>query len=161
MGNVASSGSAFESAIPISPFIGGHSAHFGVPGSAATLPGFTQNVATSNGPQVGGTGVNIFADPASVWANFRRCVLGIDTSCGGVGNLRGLNRWNVDATVAKDFKFTERVGATFTVQFTNVFNHYQPSDPSSLSLTSATNFGRITNAVYAARQMEIGLRIHF
>jgi len=161
MGNVASSGSAFESAIPISPFIGGHSAHFGVPGSAATLPGFTQNVATSNGPQVGGTGVNIFADPASVWANFRRCVLGIDTSCGGVGNLRGLNRWNVDATVAKDFKFTERVGATFTVQFTNVFNHYQPSDPSSLSLTSATNFGRITGAVYAARQMEFGLRVHF
>jgi hypothetical protein len=161
MGNLSSSGSAFESAIPISPFIGGHSANFSVPGSAITVGGFTQSVATSNAATVGGTGVNIFSDPASVWASFRRCVLGIDESCGGVGNLRGLSRWNVDATLAKDFKFTERVGATFTMQFTNIFNHYQPADPSSLSLTSPTTFGRITGSVYASRQMEIGLRIHF
>src|SRR5207237_8671022 len=103
----------------------------------------------------------VFSRPASVLANFRRCVLGIDTSCGSVGNLGGLNRWNVDATIAKDIKFTERVGATFTVQFTNVFNHNQPSDPGSLSLTTPANFGRITSSVYAARQMEIGARSHF
>jgi len=156
MGNTSSSGSAFESAIPLSPFLGGHSAHVGVPGSAVVLGGVSVNVGTNNS-----SGVNIFGDPASVYANFRRCVLGIDTSCGSVGNLRGLNRWNMDATLAKDLKFTERVGATFTFQFTNVFNHFQPSDPSSLSLTSNTTFGRITGAVYAARQMEIGLRIHF
>jgi len=47
------------------------------------------------------------------------------------------------------------------VQFTNVFNHNQPSDPGSLSLTTPANFGRITSSVYAARQMEIGARIHF
>jgi len=47
------------------------------------------------------------------------------------------------------------------VQFTNVFNHFQPSDPSSLTLTTPQNFGRITNSVYAGRQMEIGARIHF
>jgi len=161
MGNVASSGSAFESALPINPFTLSPSAHFNVNGSAAVVGGVSVNVGTSNGSQNGGSAVNIFADPASVWANFRRCVLGIDTSCGSVGNLRGLRRWNVDATLAKDIKFTERVGATFTVQFTNVFNHFQPSDPSSLSLTSNTSFGRITGAVYAPRQMEIGARIHF
>jgi len=156
MGNVASSGSAFESAIPITPFTGGNTLHRAVTGSAALVGGISQNVGTVNS-----TGLNIFGDPASVWANFRRCVLGIDTSCGGVGNLRGLNRWNVDATLAKDMKFTERVGATFTLQFTNVFNHFQPSDPSSLSLTSPTTFGRITSNLYAARQMEVGLRVHF
>lgn len=157
MGNVASSGSAFESALPLVPLSNTHfSAHFGVAGSAASVGGISQNVATNNASQV-----NMFADPASVWANFRRCVLGIDTTCGGAGNLRGLSRWNVDATLAKDLKFTERVGVTFTVQFTNVFNHFQPSDPSSLSLTSPTTFGRITSAVYGARQMEIGGRIHF
>ncbi len=161
MGNLSSSGSAFESAIPISPFVGGHSANFNVTGSAVVVGGISTSVGTSNNASNGGTAVNIFADPASVWANFRRCVLGIDTSCGGVGNLRGLNRWNVDATVAKDFKFTERVGATFTLQLTNVLNHYQPADPSSLSLTTPGSFGRITGAVYAARQMEFGLRVHF
>jgi len=148
VGNVASSSTAFESAIPIVPFTGGNSAHRGVFGSGGIG---TNNV----------EGINMFADPASVYAGFRRCVLGLDTSCGGVGNLRGLPRWNLDATIAKDIKFTERVGATLTVQFTNVLNHYQPSNPSSLSLTSPTTFGRITGAVFAPRQMEIGLRIHF
>ena len=46
-----------------------------------------------------------------------------------VGNLRGLPRWNLDATLAKDFKITERVGLQFTMQFTNLFNHFQPNDP--------------------------------
>ena len=106
------------------------------------------------------------ADPAAVFALFRRCVLGLDQNCGGTGNLRGLHRWNADATLAKDLKFTERVGATFTLQFTNVFNHRQPSDPpnsssSFLSLSSPTNFGKITGSTYASRQMEFGLRIHF
>jgi hypothetical protein len=156
VGNVSSSSSAFESAIPLSPYTAGHSAHVGVPGSSVALNGVSINVGTNNTSQV-----NLFADPAAVLANFRRCVLGLDTSCGSTGNLRGLNRWNVDATIAKDMKFSERVGATLTVQFTNVFNHFQPSDPSSLSLTSNTSFGRITTAVYGARQMELGLRIHF
>jgi len=157
VGNTSSSGSAFESAIPLGPFTGGHSAHTGVPGSIIAINGVNVSVGTTGNPSQ----VNIFADPASVLANFRRCVLGIDTSCGSVGNLRGLNRWNLDATVAKDLKFTERVGATFTLQFTNVLNHFQPSDPSSLTLTTPANFGRITNSVYAGRQMEIGLRLHF
>jgi len=98
---------------------------------------------------------------------FRRCVLGLDTSCGGGGgNLRGLPHWNVDATLAKDFKITERVGLQFTMQFTNVFNHFQPNDPrdnsaNNLRLNQATNFGKITNAVYDPRQVEWGMRIHF
>src|SRR5207237_8203163 len=103
------------------------SADFGVRGSLAFLRGNSTNVGTANGPQNGGSGVNIFANPASVWANFRRCVLGLDTSCGGVGNLRGLNRWNVDATIAKDFKFTERVGPRFTGNSRKILNLTHPS----------------------------------
>ena len=147
VGNVASSSSAFERALPIRAFTGGNSAHRGVLGS--------NGIGTVNSE-----GINMFADPASVYAGFRRCVLGLDTTCGGVGNLRGLPRWNLDATVAKDIKFTERVGATFTVQFTNVLNHFQPNDP-TISLSTPTTFGRITSAVYAPRQMELGLRVHF
>ena len=48
----------------------------------------------------------MFADPAAVYAGFRRCILGLDTSCGSTGNIRGLNRWNLDATLAKDVRFT-------------------------------------------------------
>ena len=108
----------------------------------------------------------MFADPSAVFNMFRRCILGIDTSCGGTGNLRGLNRWNVDATLAKEIKVTERVGLQFTMQFTNFFNHFQPGDPrdgsaNNLRLNQPTNFGKITTAVYDPRQVEWGMRIHF
>jgi Carboxypeptidase regulatory-like domain len=146
VGNSASSSTAFEYAIP---------------SGAVPTSTLHRNITGSGGiGTVNSEGNNVFADPASVYGLFRRCVLGLDASCNGTGNLRGLNRWNADATLAKDLKFTERVGATFTVQFTNVFNHRQPTDP-TLSLTTPTTFGRITGSVYAARQMELGLRIHF
>jgi hypothetical protein len=153
-GNSNGGASGFESAIPIYPVnfrVG--SFHGVIPSSG---PG-------SNNPE----GINLFRDPATVFSSFRRCVLGLDTSCGGgVGNLRGLARWNVDATLAKDIKITERVGLQFTMQFTNVFNHFQPNDPrdnsaNNLRLNQATNFGKITNAVYDPRQVEWGMRIHF
>ena len=152
-GNSSSGASAFESAIPIGSFNLSPTANRGVVGS---------NGIGTNNPE----GLNLFADPSAVFNNFRRCVLGIDTSCGGTGNLRGLPRWNLDMTLAKDFKVTERVGLQFTMQFTNVFNHFQPGDPrdasaNNLRLNQPANFGKITTAVYDPRQVEWGLRIHF
>ena len=38
-------------------------------------------------------------------AEFRKCVPGIDTSCGGYGNLRGLPTFNVDAQALQDIAF--------------------------------------------------------
>jgi hypothetical protein len=152
-GNSNSGASGFESAIPIVPF--------------NIRPTANRGVAGSNGIGTNNTeGINMFADPAAVFAMFRRCILGLDTSCGGTGNLRGLPRWNVDATLAKEIKFTERVGLQFTMQFTNVFNHFQPNDPrdnsaNNLRLNQPTNFGKITNAVYDPRQVEWGMRVHF
>jgi hypothetical protein len=103
----------------------------------------------------------MFSDPAAVYKEFRPCVLGIDTNCGGYYNLRGLPRWNLDATASKDIGIIgERVGATLIFQITNVLNHVALSNPSSLSLTSPTSLGRITTQANTPRQMEFGLRIH-
>ncbi|MBO0798690.1 MAG: carboxypeptidase regulatory-like domain-containing protein, partial [Blastocatellia bacterium] len=143
----AASTSTAENAVFAAPYTGGNSAHQGVTGS--------NGVGTSN-PE----GLNMFSDPAAVISDFRKCVLGIDTSCGGYYMMRGLPRWNLDATLSKEFTFSERVGATFSFQFTNVLNHFQPSDP-SLSLTSPTQFGRITSQANTPRQLEFGLRLHF
>src|SRR5882724_3361882 len=147
VGNSASSSTAYENALP-----NGQIPHSVLYRNVVSAGGVGTNNVEGN---------NIFQYPLAVFQQFRRCVLGLDQNCGGTGNLRGLHRWNADATLAKDLKFTERVGASFTMQFTNVFNHRQPSDPSSLSLSSPTNIAKITGSVYAARQMEIGLRIHF
>ena len=152
-GNSSSGAVGFESAIATGPFTIRPTANRGVTGS--------NGIGTNNGE-----GINMFADPSAVFNMFRRCILGVDTSCGGTGNLRGLNRWNVDATLAKDIKVTERVGVQLTMQFTNVFNHFQPGDSrdgsaNNLRLNQPTNFGKITTAVFDPRQVEWGLRIHF
>jgi hypothetical protein len=152
-GNSNSGATAFESAIPIVPFNTQSTANRGVLGS---------NGIGTNNPE----GLNMFGNPEAVFNMFRRCILGVDTSCGGTGNLRGLSRWNVDATLAKEIKFSERVGLQFTMQFTNIFNHFQAGDPrdgsaNNLRLNQPTNFGKITTAVYDPRQVEWGMRIHF
>jgi len=114
------------------------------------------------------TGLNMFANPEAVFKQFRPCVLGFDTSCGGPGNIRGLPTWNLDATVAKDIGIRgERFGATLIFQFTNVMNHFQPLNPTltTLNLTNPTTFEVLastgTGQSNSPRSMEFGLRIHF
>ncbi len=139
-----------EEAVAAAPYTGGSSAHYNVSGS---------NGIGTNNP----AGVNMFADPASVYAEFRPCILGFDTSCGGYYNLRGLPSWNVDVGALKDIGIWKegRIGATFSFQITNVFNHVVMSNPSSLNLDSPQSFGRITSTANIPRNMEFGLRIHF
>jgi len=129
------------------PFTGGTAAHYGVAGS--------NGVGTNNVGQL-----NMFTDPAAVYAGFRRCILGVDTSCGGYYGLRSPMIWNTDLTLAKDFKFGERIGIRASVQFTNVFNHFAPGGP-ALNLDQADRFGRITGQAITQRQTEFGLRISF
>jgi hypothetical protein len=153
-GNPSTSGSAFEGAVPINP-------------NYTFNPHLVRGSTGSNGIGTNSPfGLNMFDDPEGLYRNFRRCILGYDTSCGGINNLHGMWQWNLDATLSKEVKFTERVGVTLTMQFTNVLNHFQPSDPTAvsandLSLSSPTTFGRIRASQFNPRQMEIGARIHF
>ena len=105
-------------------------------------------------------GVNMFADPAAVLGEFRKCVLGFDGNCGGFA-MRGLPRWNVDLGVHKTVAmFREGMGADFSFQFTNVMNHVAMGNP-ALTLTTPSTFGRITGQANTPRNMEFGLRLHF
>ena len=123
---------------------------------------------------IGGTlhnGINYdlygFSNPAQVYSEFRPCVLGFDTNCGGSGNIRGFPTWNTDANFIKDIGvYKERVGVTFSVLITNIFNHFQPSNPSlSINSTSSSNtpgtFGQITSQANSPRSMEFALRVHW
>jgi hypothetical protein len=157
-GEVAYSGSSFgpyyENAVLNSKFTGGNSANYNNAGGK-----------TAGGTAVGTnnpTGVNIFSDPAAVYSEFRRCIVGYDTSCGGYGNLRNLPTYNLDAQALKDIGVWKegKVGATLSFQVTNVLNHVQPGSP-SLSITGPTTFGRITSYSGTPRNMEFGLRVHF
>lgn len=153
-GEVYGNGNAgeYENAIPVSSFTGGNSLHSGVAPS--------HGVATS-----GSSGLNLFGDPSSVYAEFRPPVLGTDWNTNGAGPIRGFPTWNLDATVSKDIKTIERVRATLIFQFVNILNHFQPANP-SMNISSPQTWGVVTNQATTAngaqsRWMEFGLRIGF
>jgi hypothetical protein len=111
-------------------------------------------------------GANIFADPAAAYNNFRQPILGYDTKAGGFGIIRGMPYWNVDLSVKKNFKITERLAAEFQVVFANFFNHDQFADPGPgdfLDTNSASSFGSLSGQLYSysPRQIEFGLRLRF
>jgi hypothetical protein len=133
-----SSGTTSENAILLAPYNGGNSVH----GT--------------------GTNLNLFANPAAVQAQFRPPLVGLDTQTGGAGILRGLPSWNLDVSVGKEFRITERVNTKFIATFTNVLNHNVMNNPAltSLNLGSPT-FGFISGQANTPRQMEFGLRFGF
>jgi hypothetical protein len=142
-----------ENAIQIAPLPSG-SRHNNVPGA--------------NGIGTSGYGVNLFADPVATWNDVRQPVLGYDTRQGGFGVTRGLNYWNVDLSVKKMFKITERFSTEFQAVFTNLFNHNQFGDPTGdyLDTSNAAAWGTLPGSVTNGsqsfgRQMEFGIRLNF
>jgi hypothetical protein len=129
------------------PYTGGSNANYNVAGSSG--------VGTNNSG-----GVNMFADPAAVLSQFRKCILGFDANCTGYA-LRTVPRWNVDLGLHKTIMaFREGMGADFSFQFTNVLNHVVMGSP-ALATSTPSTFGRITSQANTPRNMEFGLRLHF
>jgi hypothetical protein len=120
----------------------------------------------------GGTGMNLFANPAAVYNNFRPALVGIDGNCGGAGRLRGQQRWNLDLGLTKDTRITERVGFQFYAQAFNVLNHMQWGDP-YLAVQDPNDFGALTGQYGAlglggngatgeyTRIIQLGIRVRF
>jgi len=150
--------SAAENAVGFMPYTGTTSVKYGQYGGTGSNIVFGANGVGTKAPSYG---LNMFSNPAAVYSEFRPCVLGYDTSCGGADNLRGLPTWNLDLSIVKDVSFHEgRAGAQIFIAITNALNHFQPSNP-SLSLTSPTSFGQIASQANIPRNMEFGLRVHF
>jgi hypothetical protein len=148
-----SSGSSWENAVLVAPpFTGGNTRHDGVPGS--------NGVGINGNPATGGSGINMFADPRGAYSQFRRLILGIDHRGGAAGPLRGFRTWNLDLSVSKKFKFTESTGLTFSAQFANVLNHFQPANP-SLNLDNKAAWGNVNDQLNDPRQIEFGLHFRF
>jgi hypothetical protein len=146
------SASSYENATTYTPYVSGNSAHTNVV--------YVNGVASSGNPTAGGSGINEFVNPSDVFSNFRPMILGYDTNANGTGILRGFPSWNLDLAVNKDFAITERFGATFIAQFSNVLNHFQPTSP-TLDINSPSTWGVVTAQSNTPRQIEFGLRIHF
>jgi hypothetical protein len=107
---------------------------------------------------------NLFKDPAAAYDSFRQPILGLDTKQGGFGNFRGLGYWNVDLSIKKNFRVTERLALETQMVVTNLFNHVVFSDPgpgSYLDTSSPSQFGVLPQQGNSPRQMEFGIRVSF
>jgi hypothetical protein len=116
-------------------------------------------IGTNGNPAKGGTGLNIFPDPAAAYAGFRPVEASVDTTSRG-GTLRGLGAWNLDMTLAKKFRITEQMNMTFSAQMFNMFNHVNFADP-TVNLQSPQSFGVISQQANNPRAIELGLHLDF
>jgi hypothetical protein len=132
----------------------GNSVHSGVSGDTATQVGINGD------PARGGSGLSLFANPLGVFNSFRPAMVGVDTTSSGGGQLRGLPRWNVDLSLSRKFRFTERWSTTFSAQLFNLFNVVQFADP-SVSLQSPQAFGVLSTQLNSPRIVQFGLHIDF
>ncbi len=151
-------------AVPLNGIGYSNTPHFGVVSNGT--------VGVNGDPSNGGSGVNLFSNPAAIYNNFRPNLVGIDGSCGGGGQLRGQQRWNLDLGLTKDTAITERVGIQIYVQAFNVLNHMQWGDP-GVNLQDPANFGVISGQYGAlglggdgaageyTRIIQLGLRVRF
>jgi len=138
-------------AIPMNKPDFGNSVHSGVPGSGG--------VGTDGDPATGGSGLNIFANPEAVLADFRPIQVSKDArSARGV--LRGLPYWNFDLSLAKRTLVTDRVAFLFSADFLNAFNHVVFNDP-TLSMQDPASFGVISSQANNPRAIQFGLRLEF
>jgi hypothetical protein len=132
---------------------GSPTAHFGVTGNSTTGVGTAVN-------GTGGAAANIFGDPNGVWNSIRPPILGIDHRTGGLGPIHGLPYWNLDLSLLKRFRITERVSTEASVIFTNVLNHNQLLDP-FLDLTNPSGWGVLNTQGNIPRRMGFSIRVSF
>jgi len=108
---------------------------------------------------------NLFADPNAAYNSIRQPILGWDTKNGGWGVVRGLSYWNMDFSLRKNIKMTERFNFEFQMVTVNLFNHpvfYDPGPGDYLDTSSGPDgFGTLPGQGNTPRTMEFGLRLNF
>ena len=168
LGTINGGGQAFGEGNSVGFFGYGNSEN-AIPLTPANFGQGSRHFVSGNGTGTAGLGsANMFADPAAAFKNIRQPILGYDTRQGGFGIYRGLPYWNVDLSVKKLFRVTERFSIEGQVVFTNFFNHDQFGDPFGdyLDTSNPDGFGALPGSVSNGnltyqRQMEFGIRMSF
>jgi len=144
-------GSIFGFAVGLIPTVNpntfGNSVHSGVAGS--------KGIGTPGNPANKGSGLNLFADPAAIFGDFRNVQISKDGRTGRSNPLHGLPFWNLDSSLGKKTALTEWVSISIQADFFNIFNHVNFADP-TLSLTPKASFGVIsTQLVPTSRDIRL------
>ena len=141
----------------------GNSTHGGVCSTGAGSSGNGPNCSTPGK----GTGLNIFANPAAVFEDFRNVQISKDGRTGRANPIRGLPFWNLDMSLGKKTAITEKLSLSFSADFFNIFNHPNFVDP-TFNFNTPASFGVISTQLVptnrdtsGARWIQLGLRLDF
>lgn len=140
-----------------SPVTQGSSVHNGVAGGTDA---FGNSIAQQD--CTAGSCLNVFSDPVASFGQFRAPILGVDMRRDGAGQgaIRGLPYWNVDLSVKKNIRISERFSTEFQFLFLNVFNHLVFANPVQ-DISNPGSWGVINTQGNTPRQMEFGIRVRF
>jgi hypothetical protein len=129
-------------------------------GNLQPLEGVHSGVSGSNGTGTsGGSGLNLFADPAGVYNSCSRPLLSSNTRI-PFDELHAFPRWNTDVSLGKNLAITERVKMNFSAEFLNIFNAVQFNNP-TLNLNNKASFGVLTSQANTPRRVLLGLKLIF
>ncbi len=129
----------------------------------------TGSVSTGLNAPISGTGYNFFGNNKADITNFRPVLLSSDGRDGRSTPITGLGYKNMDISISKDTKITERLNSKFAADFFNVFNHPNFANPSqaNLNITNPNTFGTINasyvppNRTNSARWIQLSIRLEF
>src|SRR6266851_2782483 len=146
-----------EQCTNISKVTQGNSVYNGVAGG---LDAFGNSIAQQDCKV--GPCLNVFSDPVASYGQFRPPILGVDTrrDGAGLGPIRGQPYWNMDLSVKKNIRISERFSTEVQFLFLNVLNHVVFADP-TLDLSATDSWGVINSQGNTPRQIEFGLRLRF
>jgi len=129
-------------------------------GNLHGLEGVHSGVAGSSGIGTGGgTGLNMFADPAAVYNSCSRPLLSTNTRI-PFDELHAMPRWNADFSIAKNLQLTERLKMNFSAELLNSFNAVFFNNP-TLNLNNKTAFGVFTSQANTPRRVLLGMKVQF
>ncbi len=129
----------------------------------------TGPVSTGRYAPISGTGYNFFSTNKAAITNFRPVLISADGRSGRANPLTGLPYRNVDISISKDTKITERLNSKFAADFFNVLNHPNFANPTqaNLNVTNPNTFGTINssytppNRTNSARWIQLSVRLEF
>ena len=158
-----------QSGLPFTPIdsAGGSAYALSSPNLATPTfaPGFScANAATSGGVE---SRLGHWANPAAYLPDaIIPLADGAPGDATGYGNaprncIIGPPQKNVDFTIGKTFKLTERQSLRFRTDFFNLFNHPSFANPSATDVESPSSFTQITSVVGTPRLIQFSLKYGF
>jgi hypothetical protein len=158
-----------QSGLPFTPIDSAGGSAYALSSPNLATPTFAPGFSCANAATPGGVESRLghWANPAAYTPD---AIIPLSTGAPGdatgYGNaprncIIGPPQKNVDFTIGKTFKLTERQSLRFRTDFFNLFNHPSFANPSATDVESPSSFTQITSVVGTPRLIQFSLKYGF